>query len=147
MRFLLALSLLLISSVAVLASELSGEWRVDEVATLAQLHASAEVDAQMERELPMLLQQMGPVAYRFEENRFVSSFGERSESVELRVLEQDSSSFHLLTQMRGEPTEIRIEMLSLNQMRIESEHDEELNYLIWYRVDDEGVDMDGLAMR
>jgi len=117
MRILMVSMFLLMTTIMATAVELAGDWRVDEGAAPARLHARSEFGAQMERELPTLLQQMGPI------------------------------SFRVATEMRGEPTEIRVEMLSMNQMRIVSEHDEEMCYLIWSSLDQECVSMGGLAAR
>ena len=73
-------------------------------------------------------------------------------NIEGRGLEQlitleNSREFRLRTQFRGERTEIRIQMLSLNQMRMLSDRDGELQLLIWQRVDENGAGMDALAMR
>jgi len=144
MRYLLVSLFLLTTAVTAYGADFRGEWRVDEEATLAQMESDPMRAAQMARELPVLIEQMRPIAYRFEEKHLVAFLGERSESARWHMLDEDSSTFHVLTQLHGERTEVRIDMLSLNQMRMASERDDELGYLIWRRVDHEGV---SVAMR
>lgn len=146
MKVSLALMFLLIAPASALGIEFDGEWRVDETATLAQMRLGAGSDTQMARELPTLLRQMGPLAYRFEGNHFVTSLGERSETVEWSLISDDGSDYRVATELRGELVEIRIQMLSLNQMRMSCERDGELQNLIWRRVDGGGAAMDALAM-
>jgi hypothetical protein len=146
MRYLLGSLFLLMTATTAAGLEFQGEWRVDVDATLAQIEAGPMPDGQMARELPTLLEQMRPIAYRFEGKNFITSLGEQSESVRWHMLEEDSPSFHVMTELRGERTELRIEMLSLNHMRLASQRDDELRYLIWRRVGAEDTTIDGLAM-